>query len=207
MESGSVLLSTACCAPAFYFSRILFHDKVYLEQHEHFIKQTYRNRYTILSPNGPVDLVIPVEHGRSPQMKIRDVRIAYQTEWQRIHWRTIRTAYNNSPFFSYYEDEIESFYLKKQKFLFDFNLAYLETILSLLEMRKEILFTLNFEEVPEPFDNLREVISPKRKCTAWSPEYVHQSYTQVFHDKFDFIPGLSILDLLFNEGPVARAKL
>jgi len=206
MNPDTVLLSTACCAPVFYFSRIYQANSVFIEQHENFIRQTYRNRYTILGPNGPVDLVIPVEHGRKPGLKIRDVRIAYHTSWQRIHWRSIGAAYNNSPWFRDYEDEFGFFYEKKYTFLFDFNLAYTKVILDLLGIRKEILFTDGFENVPEHSLNLREVITPKTHYSRWSPGYIPPSYTQVFSGKFPFVPGLSILDLLFNEGPLTVKK-
>jgi hypothetical protein len=207
MFSEPGLLSSVSCGPVFYFSRIVVHEKVYLEQHEHFIKQTYRNRYTILSANGPLDLIIPVEHGRSPGLKIRDTRIAYHSEWQRNHWRAICSAYNNSPFFQYYQDEISSFYIKKQEFLFDFNLDYLQIMLSILGIRKEIVLTEHFEDIPGSFVNYREIISPKTECSQWLSGYIHIPYTQVFSGKFPFIPGLSILDLLFNEGPLAAEKL
>jgi hypothetical protein len=207
MPEESVLLSTASCPPVFYFSRIVFHDKVFIEQHEHFIKQTFRNRYSILSPNGRVDLIIPVEHGRSPGLKIRDVKIAYHTEWQRNHWRTICTAYNNSPWFRDMEDEMKPYYVRKWEYLFDFNQAYLTTILGLLNIRKEIYLTTDFEMVPGSSANFREVISPKKDATQWDPGYLQPTYTQVFSDKFPFVAGLSILDLLFNEGPVAKEKI
>jgi hypothetical protein len=207
MPFESLLLSTASCPPVFYFSRMLIYDKVYIEQHEHFIKQTYRNRYSILSPNGRVDLIVPVEHGRKPGLKIRDVRIAYHTEWQRNHWRTICAAYNNSPWFRDMEDDIRPFYSGKWEFLFDFNQSYLNIILDLLKIRKDIFLTDGFESVPGSFDNFREVISPKKDTAQWDHGYIQPAYTQVFSDKFPFIPGLSILDLLFNEGPVAREKL
>jgi hypothetical protein len=207
MPFESLLLSTASCPPVFYFSRMLAYDKVYIEQHEHFIKQTFRNRYSILSPNGQVDLIVPVEHGRKPGLKIRDVRIAYHTEWQRNHWRTICTAYNNSPWFRDMEDDIKFFYVRKWEYLFDFNLAYLKTILDLLTIRKEFFLTDSFEVVPNTFDNFREVISPKKDSSQWDSGYIQPAYTQVFSDKFPFVPGLSILDLLFNEGPMAKEKL
>jgi hypothetical protein len=207
MPREAVLLSTACCPPVLYFAQVLSHEKVFIEQWEHFIKQTYRNRYSILSPNGQVDLIVPVEHGRKPGLKIRDVRIAYHTEWQRNHWRTICAAYSNSPWFRDMEDEIRPFYTGKWEYLFDFNQSYLKTILDLLGIRKDVLLTDDFESVPGPFDNFREVISPKKDVSTWAPGYKQPVYTQVFSDKFPFIPGLSILDMLFNEGPLAGDKL
>jgi hypothetical protein len=207
MLCESVLLSTACCPPVFYFAQMLTHKKVFIEQWEHFIKQTYRNRYSILSPNGRVDLIVPVEHGRKPGLKIRDVRIAWHTEWQRNHWRTICAAYNNSPWFRDMEEEIKPYYTAKWEFLFDYNQEFMHTILGLLKINANFLFTEGFESVPGSFDNFRELISPKTDASQWDSGYIQPTYTQVFSEKFPFIPGLSILDLLFNEGPAAREKL
>jgi len=92
-----LLLSTACCPPAAWFRLVIAHEVVFIDQYEHFTKQTFRNRYSILGPNGRADLIIPVENGRTPQQPIREVRIAYHTEWQRNHWRWLLAAYNNSP--------------------------------------------------------------------------------------------------------------
>jgi hypothetical protein len=207
MPSETVLLSTACCGPVYYFSQIHSHRLVYIEQHENFIKQTYRNRYTILGPNGKADLTVPVEHGRNPGLKILDVRIAYHEAWQRNHWRSIGAAYHNSPWFRDMEADLKPFYTKKWVFLFDYNLDYLQKILELLNIEKKIYLTSGFETVPGDFDNLREVISPKMDTGKWDPGYLQPVYTQVFSERIPFVPGLSILDLLFNEGPAAKEKL
>jgi hypothetical protein len=207
MPPETVLLATACCGPVYYFSQVLSHPLVYIEQHEHFIKQTYRNRYSILGPNGRSDLIVPVEKGRKPALKIPEVRIAYHEAWQRNHWRSIGAAYHNSPWFRDMEADILPFYTKKWVFLFDYNLDYLQKILNLLNVEKKIYLTGGFEKVPGDFDNLREVISPKKEISGRNPDFPCPEYTQVFHDKFPFIPGLSILDLLFNEGPMAKEKL
>lgn len=202
-----VLLSTAYCGPVHYFVQIVRHRFVYLEQHENYIKQTFRNRCVILGSNGPLPLVIPVEYGRKPGLKIRDVRIAWYEKWQLNHWRAVYSAYNNSPFFDYYADDIRKFFETRWTFLFDFNLDFLEKILELLEIDQEILLTGGFEEVPGSFDNFREAISPKNFPAGDMPGARPIPYTQVFESKFPFIPNLSILDLLFNAGPEAREIL
>jgi len=199
----SLLLSTACCPPAAWFSLVAAHEDVFIDQHEHFTKQTFRNRYSILGPNGKADLIIPVENGRTLGQLIREVRIAWHTEWQRNHWRSLLAAYNNSPWFRDFEEEIRPFYFRKWEFLFDYNMAYLQSIFNMLGVRKVIHLTDAFEMVPGSFDNYRDVITPKKRFDQWLPGYVQPEYTQVFHDKFPFVPGLSILDLLFNEGPLA----
>ena len=202
-----ILLSTAYFAPIRYFSKLAAYPEIHIEQYENFIKQTYRNRAVILGANGPISLIVPVEKGRSQKVKIKDLRIAYDEEWQRNHWRTIFSAYNSSPFFEYYADDIETFFRKKHEFLFDFNQQVTETIADILEIPVSLKLTEDFEQIPEDCLNFREQISPKTHLTNPDPQFVPQSYTQVFAEKFGFVPDLSILDLLFNEGPSAHSVL
>jgi hypothetical protein len=201
IKHTAFLLSTACFPPVQYFTKLLLYKTVYLEQHENFIKQTYRNRYQVLGANGPVSLVVPVVKGRGRKVGIKDLQISYDTGWQRNHWRTIFSAYNSSPFFEYYKDDIQPFFEKKSKFLFEYNLAILEVICNLLEIETTILMTVDFEKVPENTLNFREAISPKKHKSATDAQFFPHPYTQVFSEKSGFIPNLSILDLLFNEGP------
>ena len=206
-QHTGILLSTAFFAPIQYFSKLVAYPEIYIEQHENFIKQTYRNRTVILGANGPISLIVPVEKGRGPKIKIKDLRIAYDEEWQRNHWRTIFSAYNSSPFFEYYADDLEPFFRKKHEFLFDYNQKITETILEILEIPASLNFTEEFGKVPENCLNLREQISPKTHKINEDPNFSPQEYTQVFAEKFGFVPGLSILDLLFNEGPSAHELL
>jgi hypothetical protein len=204
-ESG-ILLSTAYFAPIRYFSKLASYSEVYIEQHENFIKQTYRNRAVISGANGPVPLIVPVEKGRGLKIKIKDLKIAYTEPWQRIHWRTIFSAYNSSPFFEYYADDIEPFFNKKYNFLFDLNLQITEKLLEVTDLHPEIKLTNDFEQAPENYLNLREQISPKAHRDP-DPHFEIQPYTQVFSERFGFLPDLSILDLLFNEGPSSGSIL
>lgn len=196
----TILLSTATFAPIQFYTKILKADSVYIEQFENFIKQTYRNRYTILGGNGPIDLIVPVVKGRGPKTLIKDLQISYDTDWQRNHWRTIFSAYGSSPYFEYYADDLIHFFEKKFKFLSEYNLAIHETLCELFEIENKIILTEDFEKVPDGTLNYRERISPKEK-TAPDPYFRPIAYTQVFSDKLGFAPNLSILDLLFNEGP------
>ena len=196
----TVLLSTAYFGPIYYYAVLVKTEKVYIEQFENFIKQTYRNRCVILGGNGPMQLIVPVVKGRGPKTLIKDLQISYDTDWQRNHWRTIFSAYSSSPFFEYYKDDIQPFFETKHKFLLDFNLKIHETVCELLEIENITELTPDFEKVPEGTINLRESISPKIK-TQNNTNFQPVKYTQVFSDKLGFVPNLSILDLLFNEGP------
>lgn len=202
-----VLLSTAYCGAVGYFAAIHRAKGVYIEQHETYIKQTIRNRCLILGSNGVLPLVIPVEKGRTPGMKIRDVRIAWYEPWQISHWRAICSAYNNSPYFEHYRDEISPFYEKRWRFLFDFNMEFTEKLLELLELEQQVALTGAFEELPEEFTNLREAFSPRTRGETQPAGLNTPSYTQVFENKFPFIAGLSVLDLLFNKGREAVVVL
>lgn len=200
-EQNTVLLSTAYFAPIQYYSKLLTYPNIYIEQYEHFLKQTYRNRCVVLGANGPLSLVIPVVKGRDSKTFIKNLKISYDEDWQRNHWRSIFSAYNSSPYFEFYKDDLKPFFEKKWKFLMDLNLSIHETICDLLEIENNIVLTSDFEKIPENTLNLREAISPKTRRTLHDKHFTPVTYTQVFSTKFSFIPNLSILDLLFNEGP------
>lgn len=195
-----LLLSTAYFGPVHYYARYLHHEEVYLEQYENFAKQTFRNRCVILAGNGPVSLVVPVVKGRGPKILIKDIEISYDTEWQRNQWQTIVSAYNSSPYFEYYQDELFSFFQNKSRFLLDHNMRIHELLCDFMEVENKLQLTEDFESIPENTMNLRQSISPKIKE---NPDFAFQPkpYIQVFREKYNFIPNLSILDLLFNEGP------
>ncbi len=200
MDTTPLLLSTAYFPPVQYYAHVIKHNPVYIEKFENFNKQTYRNRCVVFGANGQLPLVVPVVKGRGRKILIRDLQVSYDENWQVNHWRTIFSAYNSSPFFEFYRDDIQPFLQKKWKFLIDLNNAIYNTICELLEIENNTVYTGGFEKVPENTLNLRELISPKVAVTEDSA-FHPQKYTQVFSDKFGFMPNLSILDLLFNEGP------
>ncbi|PYF76954.1 WbqC family protein [Pedobacter nutrimenti] len=187
--------------PASYFSALDVNNFNFLiEKHEHFPKQTYRNRARIASPNGSLDLYVPVVKGSKFHTVIKDVKISYDFKWQRLHWLSLQTSYRNSAYFEYYEDEISSFYSKKFEFLFDYNVELLVWILKKLKKEQVIHFTDTYHTSAEVELDYRNKLNFKK------PEYEYQAkpYFQVFEDRNGFIPDLSILDLLFSQGPQAK---
>lgn len=178
-----------------YYSILSNFKEVYLEQYAHYVKQTYRNRCQILTANGVMNLTIPVDKVSGEKMLDKDVRIS-STDWQRVHWAAIESAYNNSPFFLYYSDDIRPMYERKFDFLLDFNLKLQEIITSLIGFDTKLVLTDSYTESNEL--DFREKLSPKYK--GENQNFKSISYYQVFKEKFGFIENLSIYDLLFNMG-------
>jgi hypothetical protein len=191
----NIILSTAYLPPISYFTAISRANSVFIETHEHFVKQTYRNRCRIATANGVKELTIPIESNNGIKNPIRDTRISRHEDWQKIHWRTFDTAYRNSPFFEYYKDDFRPFYEKEWKFLWDYNQDLLTLVFELLDIQPTVQLTENYINRDKKAADLREKIHPKRESISTTKEYY-----QVFEQKHQFIPDLSIVDLLFNMG-------
>jgi hypothetical protein len=194
------LLSSNYLPCLHYFYYVVNSDKIIIDGHEHYLKQSYRNRTQILSANGKLDLIIPVIYKNN--QPINEVRISYSEKWQRNHWRAIYSAYRSSPYFSFFEDELKVFYEEENEFLLDYNTKLLKTILKILRLKKEISFTSSFQKNPENVIDLRGKIHPKISFSNDGDVsgILMQPYYQTFGSKFGFTPNLSILDLLFNKG-------
>ncbi|MCF8374103.1 MAG: WbqC family protein [Bacteroidales bacterium] len=199
-----LLLNTAYFPPIQYFSKIARTEKVVLEAHENYLKQSYRNRCYIYGANGKLSLNIPIKKASGLKMPIRDVKIEYLTHWQKIHWKSIESAYQSSPFFEFYIDDLIPFFQNKHKFLFDFNLEIIQFLIEALELDSEITLSETYEK-PGSFSgqDYRDIIHPKKDFNKFDPKFNPQEYTQVFSPKHGFIPNLSVLDLLLNTGPEA----
>ena len=230
---ASALLTTAYFPPVEYFFAIAHSDRVLIEQHEAYQKQSWRNRCRILAAAGPEDLSIPVVKEERLSRPIRDIRIDYGAPWLQHHIRAFAAAYNHSAFYDYYADDLLPILESKPTFLFDLNLALLEKLLSLLGLDTPIALTDRFvaplrSDNPLPsqkkcsFNGLssaqlrdfdgRERIQPKYKGESLLAAYgCEQAYHQVFVNEMPgqarFIPNLSILDLLSAEGPNAASFL
>lgn len=195
----AIYLSSAYLAPVEYYMLLHGDRPVVLEQHDHYIKQTYRNRCRIASANGVQTLSIPIVKPDTPKALTRDIRIADHDNWQHLHWMAIVSAYNSTPFFEYYADDFAPFYEKKWEFLFDFNEALRETVCRLLDIQPRITLSSQYEKDLPAGADFRDSIHPKKPFDA----SLFKPYYQVFEAKLGFQPNLSIIDLLFNMGPEA----
>lgn len=195
-----IYLTTAYLAPVPYYTKFLKGDRIFIEQNDNYVKQTYRNRCTILSANGPISLSVPVAHSSSEKVKTKDIRIAGHGNWQHMHWNAIVSAYNSTPFFEFYQDDFHPFFHKKTEFLFDFNNELQSMVLKLLNIDANILFTDEYHtEVSDKELDLREAIHPKKDWQT-DPDFSPVPYYQVFEQRFGFVENMSIIDLLFNMG-------
>jgi hypothetical protein len=186
--------SIAYFPPLDYLLEMKNADLVIIEIHEHYQKQTYRNRTTIFTGNGLYDLIIPVL--RYSDTAIKELKIDNSVAWQRNHWKTIESAYNSSPFFLYYRDFFEPFFQKKYEFLFDFDIELLYLLRKLFVITNPIAFTEKYEKNIKDHADFRNFFLPKNRLLR--PKKVE--YLQVFSDKYPFEQNLACIDYLFTTG-------
>ena len=187
MSSGDgrgLRLPMGYLAPVAWYAAVATADAVVVEQYEHYVKQTWRNRCRIAMPDGPQDLVVPVVAAPN-HTPMRDIRISDHGNWRHHHWNALRTAYGKSPFFEYYADDFAPFYERRITFLADFIEDLWLTTASLIDIETPVVRSecyagaTDFEALPVPT----------------------RPYYQVFSQRLGFLPNLSIVDLLFNMGP------
>ena len=190
----NTLLCSAYLPPVNFFTAIKSGGDVLIEQYDNYCKQTYRNRCRIATAGGIQTLTIPVVKSDSPKQLMKDVRISDHGDWRRQHWNALESAYMNSPFFMYYQDDFRPFYERRIEFLIDFNTQLTELILKLAGMDKKIKLTESYSRLSTGINDLRQLIDPQQTSQ-------NRPYWQVFKQKYGFQPNLSAVDLLFNMGP------
>ncbi|MBT3648837.1 MAG: hypothetical protein HN542_11410 [Flavobacteriales bacterium] len=183
------------CGNIEYYRALFKAGEFAFEIHEHFPKQTPRNRMEILGPNGRQLLIVPTVK-RNSRRAIKDVEISYAENWQKDHWKSLEAAYRRSAYFEFYEDELRLFYTKEFRLLVDFNLAYHKLICSLLKLEFKEDFTQDYVDNVDNDFRTHDFSSTQ-----------DDAYFQVFSDRFNFESGLSILDVLFNLGPQVRSLI
>jgi len=194
------ILSTAYFAPISYFAAIAKAEEVVIEAHEHYQKKSYRSRCYIAGPHGKQMLNVPIERPSGNQTLITDAKLLFIENWQKQHWNSIITAYNSSPFFLYYKDEIEVVFFKKHDTLWELNKELLILFLELLQIETPVSYTKHYSRDAKDSRDFRVSIAPKSPLST-------KAYIQVFGDKYPYICDLSILDLLFNLGPESLTYL
>ena len=177
-------------------------DKVTFEVCDNYQKQTYRNRMFIYDANGKLPLAIPVVYSQKNRQLYKDILIADDENWQDLHWKSIQSAYSNSPFFEFYEHDFQPLFTEKIRNLLEFNFKCLELIYDCLELPFEFETTKTFEKLPENSIDYRPLADNRKE-----KEQDFKPYVQVFDDKHGFMSNLSILDLICNEGPNAMLYL
>ena len=205
--------------PAALFAELLRADGILLEAHEHYRKQTYRNRCLVRTAQGVQPLTVPVINGnRAEKVAASAIEIDYQQNWIHRHWRTLQTAYGNSPYFEYYADYFHDVYVRKPALLFDLNLQLLQLLLRCFRLPLPITLTTEYHAhypttrppSSQSIIDRRDWLTPKTASHVSQPDTPAAStlvrpYPQVFGPGFE--PGLSVLDLLFSQGPAAGAFL
>lgn len=213
----TVLLQTTYFGPVQWYQKLNRYDRVLIEQHDSYQKQTYRNRCVIATANGVQALTVPVEHPsvtHRPSPITKDLRISDHNQWRRVHWNALQSAYSESPFFEYYADDIRPFFEKRYEFLIDFNEAIRQTICELIDLHPHVEYTAAF--LPPATTPFPPATTPDGSPSGLPADYrsaIHakhpqpdadfepKRYWQVFQHKHGFLPNLSILDLLFCMGP------
>lgn len=179
-----------------HFVAIANAETVTFEAADNFQKQTFRNRMYVYGANGKLLLNIPVKHNKNKQKTLyKNIEIENVEDWQKQHWRSIVSAYKSSPFFEYYEDDLKDHFTTPHTSLYDLNIELFNTLCESIEIDIKIEFTTAFNTTTTETD-LRYLANSKKETPIQL-----ESYTQVFGDKYGYLNNLSILDLLFNEGP------
>lgn len=205
---GTAILSSTYFGPIQWYQKLYRYDCVLIEQHESFIKQTYRNRCIIATTQGTQALTVPVEHSpydannvQGPKSNVQSIRLSDHGNWRHLHWQALQSAYGESPFFEYYEDDLRPFFFSREwEFLLDYNEAICRKMCQLLDICPKVEHTSEYQkDIVSTTDDYRDVIRPKNPL----PDLTFQPrrYYQVYEQKHGFLPNLSILDLLFNMGP------
>lgn len=241
-RGGGALLSTTYFGPVQWYQKLNRHRCI-IEQHDNFVKQTYRNRCVIASANGPQTLTVPIERYDGMKCAMRDIRISDHGNWRHLHWQALVSAYGETPFFEYYADDIRPFFEERRwKYLLDFNLDITHTLCSLLDVRPDLTLSdhyidadetisgggcldraavgfggaaESFEEAVKGLNGAAESLGSSSACSLFvdyrdairpkhplpDAEFEARPYYQVRAQRHGFLPNLSVLDLLFNEGP------
>ena len=179
------------------FAAIAQSQSLAFETNDNYQKQTNRNRMYIYSPNGIQMLNIPIKHKKDIHQKTKDIQLETAFDWQKQHFKSLEAAYRSSPFFEYFEDEIQPVFQKKHTFLMDLNFQTIEIVAKCLRLE------LNYQQTEEYFREPQDILNFRLLANGKKDLSILEPYKQVFEEKVGFLNNLSVLDLLFNEGRYA----
>ena len=201
MNENIVLLECENFPCIAWYKMFLRNENIQIEQHEYFVRKSFRNRTVIAGPNGLITLSIPLKGGRNQKNVMKDIEISYDENWQTVHWKTIESCYRRSPYFEYYAEDIKMLFEKKHHFLVDYNIQCLQLVNQLLQVKKELVLTEKYEKIPlVTWVDARNVFDENTDMQL-------PTYIQVFQDRIGFKSNLSILDMLFCDGKMLVEKL
>lgn len=185
-----------------HFVAMLQADHVIFEVCDNYQKQTYRNRSSIYAANGKLDLNVPVIYSQKNRQRTSEVAIFNADNWQLQHLKSLESAYRTSPFFEFYIDDLMPLFEIKAHSIMDFNLKCIAFIFDCLQLPFTYSTTTRFELEPTKIKDARGLANSRKEI-----QQHFSKYPQVFDDKHGVLPNLSILDLLFNEGPNTESYL
>lgn len=196
------IFPTAYFGSIAYFQELVRFDEAVIETCDHFPKQTFRNRCTIVTPQGPARLSVPVEKPGGSKTPTTDIRVSEHADWRKDHWRAIQSAYASAPYFDHYAAEVHDWIYSKERSLIQFNLQHTQWLLGCFGL--EVAFRFTEMYLPSYAANDFRAVSFDDEQPA---DFHSLPYTQVYFGNTDFTANASILDLLFCEGPMGRKQL
>lgn len=204
----TALLSSTYFGPIQWYQKLNRYDSILIEQHDSFVKQTYRNRCIIATANGSLALSMPTTPGDKDRdsegmpTTVNSTIISDHGNWRHVHWNALKSAYGESPFFEYYADDIKPFFTGKWTDLYSFNMDICRKMCELLDIEPDISLTDHYISREEACDlgiaDFRDAIRPKHPLP--DPDFEPRRYYQVYEQRHGFLPNMSIIDLLFNMG-------
>jgi len=185
-----------------YVKKLMMHQQIVFDLDASFTKMSFKNRMVIVTSQGPLLLTIPIVGGRDQKTPLKDILIAYDSPWSAQHYKSIKTNYNRSPYFEYYEQSLQDLYVQKPEKLVDF------LLLCSKWLQNQLKITWDFSDSNEPPNSNAAI----KYMDPWLPNNYDQwidlpEYQQVFSDKVSFVPNVCILDMLFNLGGRELNKL
>ncbi|MBL7764885.1 MAG: WbqC family protein [Chitinophagaceae bacterium] len=203
MSVKTLLLDSEYFPGIAWFQLFLQYEQVYIEQHEYFVRATMRNRCFITGPNGVMSLSVPLKGGRNQKTLMKDIEISYAEDWVKDHLRSLDACYRRTPYYEYYEPELNKVFSRKHKFLMDLNLDTISLLCSWLKLKKDRTLTDKYQ-VPAMGS---EILDARAQFTVAGREGStgEISYIQPFQDRMGFVSGLSTLDAVFCCGNTASS--